>query len=84
MNTEGDIQDNCYLLLGWTKLCDVGVVAVPLWPGHWLNLNFWMLLVKEFLLLLLHFPPIFPFKNRKMCIGSTPLAWAVVISIFRM
>ena len=37
MNTEGDIKDSFYLLLGWTKLCDVGVVAVPLWPGQWLS-----------------------------------------------
>ena len=29
-----------HLLLGRSKLCDVGIVTVPLWPGQWLNLNF--------------------------------------------
>ena len=34
---EADIQGSCYLLLTGTKLCDVGVVAVPLWPEQWLS-----------------------------------------------
>ena len=32
--TEADIQVSIYLLLTGTELCDVGVVAVPLWPGQ--------------------------------------------------